>query len=490
MKLPSLSSIAIAVVTAASLAVFGATGGNVAVALLPIALVICGVALLRAPLHLLGQGLLFLVLVTDDPRGNPAMGHWKNPLYPVSVALFDNLNNVTGIDALRFALVEVVIAVALIAAIARTSGDPRPRVPRPLAIATTAATACVVALEIWGMARGGDFRASLWQIRQLFWVGPIAWVFFLTLRGEEDLPALRWIVLVSASVKALEAIWLVLVVCRPLGIRPASANTHADTVLYVIAVVLLLAGVLEVRSRRAWLWAAGLLPLLALGLFFNNRRLAYVSLTGSLVLVYALFPPGALKRRVQLLLAVSAPLGALYVLIGRNSGSAIFAPAVKVASLFSREDHSAVGRDIENWDLVQTFKARPLFGWGFGHEYLEIQKADPIKEIFPLYRFVAHNSVLWQWALGGLVGFTLLWMPFVLTAWFAMRAYRTSQVPHVRVAALLCACVVVAQEIQHYGDMGSQAWLGAFFFGAASAMAGKLAMESGGWPSPRSGPIS
>ena len=483
MKLPSLSSVAIAVVSAASLVVFGATGGNLGVALLPLGLVIAGVALVRAPLHLFGQGLLFVALVTDDPRGNPASGLWKNPLYPLGALLFDNLNNVTGIDALRFALIEVVIAVVLIAAIARTRGDPRPRVPRPLAIATTAATACVVALEIWGMARGGDFRASLWQIRQLFWIGPITWVFFLTLRGEEDLPALLRIVLLSACVKAVEAIWLVRVVCRPLGVRPATANTHADTVLYVMAVVLLLAGVLEIRSRRAWLWAAGLLPLLGLGLFFNNRRLAYVSLTGSLVLVYALFPPGVVKRRVQLLAAVTAPLAALYVLIGQNSSSVLFAPAVKVASLFSRQDHSAVGRDIENWDLVQTLKARPFFGWGFGHEYLEIQKADPIKDIFPLYRFIAHNSVLWQWVLGGLVGFTLLWMPLVLTAWFAMRAYRTSHVPSVRVAALVCACVVVAHEVQQYGDMGSQAWLGAFFFGAASAMAGKLAMASGGWPS-------
>lgn len=482
MKLPSSSTIAIAVVVAASLAVFAATGGNVFVALLPLGLVLAGAALLRVPLHRIGQGFLFLALVTDDPRGNPAMGHWKSPLYPLSVVLFDNLNNVTGIDALRFALVEVLIAVTLGVAFARTAAERRPRVPRPLALAMTAATACVVALEIWGMARGGDFRSSLWQIRQLFWVGPIAWIFFLSLRGAKDLPALTWIVLVSAAVKALEAIWVVIVVCRPLGIRPAFANTHADTVLYVIAVVLLLAGVLEVRSRRAWLWAAGLLPLFALGLFYNNRRLAYVSLVGSLLLAYALFPPGALKRRVRLLAFVSAPLGLAYVLIGRNSSSVIFAPAVKVASLFSREDHSAVGRDIENWDLVQTFKVRPLFGWGFGHEYLEIQKADPIKDIFPLYKYVAHNSVLWQWTLGGLVGFTLLWMPFVLTAWFAMRAYRTSQVAHVRVAALLCACVVVAQEIQHYGDMGSQAWLGAFMFGAASAMAGKLAMESGGWP--------
>lgn len=483
MKPTTLSSALLGLVTATSLFAYAASGGSLLAALIPILLVVGMVALVRLPLHRLALGLLFMALVLDDPRGNPAQNLWENPFTPLSVALFDNLNNVTGVDPLRFALVEIIILALLLTAIVRTAADPRPRIPRPLAVTTTAATLCILALEAWGMAQGGDFRSSLWQIRQLFWVGPITWFFFLSLRGERDLPTLVKVILGAATVKALWATWFVLVVCRPQGIRPAFANTHADTVLYVTAIVLLLAGALELRTRRAYSWAAALLPVFGLALIFNNRRVAYVSLAASLALVYLLFPPGPWKRRVQWLALGSAVFGALYVWLGWDSDSAFFLPANKLASLFSRADHSAVGRDIENWDLVQTFKVKPLFGWGFGHEYLEIQKADPIKEFFPLYLYIAHNSVLWLWTLGGLVGFSFLWMPHILTSWFAMRAYRTAVAPALRAAALVCASVVVIQEIQFYGDMGSQAWLGGFLFAAASAMAGKLAMASGGWPS-------
>lgn len=482
MKLPTLSSALLVVVSATTLIVYAASGGSLLAALIPILLVLGAVALVRVPLHRLALGLLFAALVLDDPRGNPAENLWDNPLAPLSVALFDNLNNVTGIDPLRFALVEVVVSAALIAAIVRTAGERRPRIPRPLAVATTAATLCIVALEAWGLAQGGDFRSSLWQIRQLFWVGPITWLFFLSLRGTADLGALVKVILGAAAVKALWAIWFVFVVCRPQGIRPAFTNTHADTVLYVTAIVLLLAGTLELRTPRVFRWAMALLPVFGLALILNNRRVAYVSLAASLSLGYLLFPPGPWKRRVTWLGLGSLVLGALYLWVGWDSDSAFFLPANKLASLFSRGDHSAVGRDIENWDLVQTYKVKPLFGWGFGHEYLEIQKADPIKEFFPLYLYIAHNSVLWLWTLGGLVGFSFLWMPHILTSWFAMRAYRTATAGVVRAAALVCACVVVIQEIQFYGDMGSQAWLGAFLFSAASAVAGKLAMDAGGWP--------
>lgn len=488
MKTPARSSALAAGVAAGSLVAFAASGGNLLVGLLPLAVFLFVLALARAPLHHIGYALLFLGIALDDPRGNPATARWKNPLYPLSAALFDNLNNVTGVDSLRFALVEVLIAVTLIALLARAAGDVRTRVPRPLALATTAATACVLALEVYGMGRGGDFRASLWQIRQLFWVGPIAWIFFLSLRGAPDLAPLARVVLGAAVVKAAEALWFYFVECRPLGIRPAFVNTHADTVLYVTAVMILLAGLLEKRTPRALAVSAALLPLFGLAIVLNNRRIAFVSIAASLALAYLLFPPSPAKARLRWMSLAAAPFVAIYLAIGWTSSSAIFLPAAKVASLFSKEDHSAAGRDIENWDLVQTYKAHPIFGSGFGHEYFEIQKADPIKDIFPLYRFVAHNSVLWQWTLGGLVGFTLLWMPLVLTAYFAMRAYRTSALPAARAAALVCASVVVAQEIQHYGDMGSQAWLGAFLLGAASAMAGKLAIASGGWRVPAPAP--
>jgi len=477
-----LPSLFIAGVAAASLIAFAVTGGSLVAGLVPVGAVLFGWILARAPLHRLAYGLLFIALVLDDPRGNPAAGMWKNPLYFTSRVLFDNLNNVVGIEALRFAAVEVLVAALLIVLLLRTMGRPALRVPGPLGLATTLATLCVIGLWVYGLGRGGDFKASLWQIRQLLWIGPITWIFHLSLRGRDDLAPLARVVLAAAVVKAMEALWLYFVICRPMGVRPQYANTHSDTVLYVVAVAILLVGLLEIRTLRAAELAALFLPLFGLGILINNRRLAFVSLAASIALAYVLIPPNRLKTRLRSLAVVATPLLLAYLALGWRSSSTFFLPAAKVASMFSTQDRSALTRDIENWNLVQTYKDRPIFGHGFGHEYFEINKADSVKELFPLYLYIAHNSVLWQWTLGGLVGFTLLWMPFVLTAFFAIRAYRAAPQGPVRAGALVCASVVVAHVIQQYGDMGTQAWLGAFLFGAASAMAGKLAVESGAWP--------
>lgn len=482
MKPSLLPPIAIAGVVAASLLAFAVTGGSLLAGTAPVAAAVFVWILARAPVHRLAHGLLLIAVVLDDPRGNPAAGLWKNPLYSTSRVLFDNLNNVVGIEALRFAAVEVLLAALLAVLLLRTMGRSAHRVPAPLALATTASTVCVLALWAYGLATGGDFKASLWQIRQLLWMGPITWVFHLSLRGKEDLGPLARILLAGAIVKSVEALWLYFVICRPLGVRPQYANTHADTVLYVVAVAILLAGILEARSLRAWVLGAGLLPLYSLAILINNRRLAFVSLAASIVLAYVLYPSNRIKMHLRSLAVAVTPLAALYLALGWRSSSTFFLPAAKLASLFSRADRSALTRDIENWNLVQTYKASPIFGHGFGHEYFEINKADSVKELFPLYLYIAHNSVLWQWTLGGVVGFTLLWMPFVLTTWFAIRAYRTATEGPIRAGALVCAAVVVAHQIQQYGDMGTQAWMGAFLFGTASAMAGKLAVETGGWP--------
>lgn len=484
MKPSVLPSVAIAGLVAGSLAAFFATGGNLTVALAPIGLAAAAWVLLRAPLHDLAYGLLFVALVFDDPRGNPAAGIWKNPLYSVSRVLFDNLNNVVGVEALRFAAIEVIVAAILAVALVRTMGRPAPSVPRPLKIATLAATLCVIALWIYGLGRGGDFKASLWQIRQLLWVGPITWVFLVALRGKADLAPIARIVLGAAVVKSVEALWLYFVICRPMGMRPQYANTHSDTVLYVVAVAILLTGLFEIRTLRATALAAVFLPLFGLGILINNRRLAFVSLAASIALAYWLFPPNRTKARLRALAIASIPVIGVYLALGWRSSSTFFLPAAKVASLFSTEDRSGLTRDIENWNLVQTYKARPIFGHGFGHEYFEINKADSVKELFALYLYIAHNSVLWQWTLGGLVGFALLWMPLVLTAWFAIRTCRVAPHGPVRAGALVCATVVVAHMIQQYGDMGTQAWIGAFLFGAASALSGKLAVESGAYVPP------
>ena len=479
-------SAAILATVVGSLAIWVVTGGDLLLSLLPVAFVTLLYSVLRVPLHITAASVLFLVLATDDPKDHPAMDQWRQPLYAIGLYLFENLNNITGILSLRFSGVEVLLVVLLvIVAIRRKDGGHGPGfvpVPRPLKLSVLAMFLTLAWLEVYGLARGGDFKSSLWQIRQLLWVGPVFYLFSRMLRGPADVRPLGAVIIAAGLWKAALGLYYYEVVCRPLGIRPAHVNTHGDTILYVTAMVVVLGAALHERSRRSLLLALCALPPLLVGTAINNRRLAYVSLAASMVAAFALLPRGPLKRKITLALLVIASLTPIYVAIGRSSNALIFMPAAKVMSLFSEQDSSAGSRDIENWNLVNTVKAAPLLGQGFGHEYDEIIQADSITEFFSLYRYIPHNSVLWQWLLGGLVGFTLLWVPLVIGAYFAIRAYRHARQPDMRAAALTCLCVIVAHEIQQYGDMGSQYWMSTFMFPAALAMAGKLALKSGAWP--------
>jgi hypothetical protein len=388
--------------------------------------------------------------------------------------------------SLRFSGVEVLLSVLLVLVALRrederVDADFAPA-PRALKLSVLAMFATVVWLEVYGLARGGDFKSSLWQIRQLLWTGPIFYLFSSMLRGPADARPLGAVIVAAGLWKAAVGLYYYEVICRPLNVRPAHVNTHADTILYVVAVVVVLGNVLHERSRRSLLLALCALPPLLVGTAINNRRLAYVSLAASVVAAFAMLPAGRLKRKITVGLLVIAPLVPVYVAVGRSSNSLLFMPAAKVMSLFSEQDRSAGSRDIENWNVVNTVKAAPLIGQGFGHEYHEINRADSITQFFSLYRYIPHNSVLWLWLLGGLFGFTLLWAPLVVGAYFAILAYRHARQPDARTAALTCLCVIIAHEIQQYGDMGSQYWMSAFMFPAALAMAGKLAVKGGAWP--------
>jgi len=473
-----------------SLAIWVATGGDLLLALLPVTLVSLLYGVWRAPLHVTAAALLFLMLATDDPKGHPAMDKWRQPLYSLGRYLFENLNNITGVAPLRFSGVEVLLVGLLVIVTARRKNESLDPgfgpAPRALKLCVLAMSLTVVWLEIYGLARGGDFKSSLWQIRQLLWAGPIFYLFSLMLRGPEDARLLGKVILAAGLWKAGMALYFYEVVCRPLNIRPTHANTHADTILYVTAVALVLSNVLHRIGLRSILLALFTLPPLLAGIIINNRRIAYVSLALSVVVAFALLPPGRLKRKITIVLLAAAPLMPIYVAVGQSSNSLIFMPAVKVMSIFSENDRSALSRDIENWNVVDTVKAHPIIGQGFGHEYNERVQADSITDFFSLYRYIPHNSVLWLWLLGGLVGFTLLWAPLVVGAYFAILTYRHVREPDTRTAALTCICVIIAHEIQQYGDMGSQYWMSAFLFPAALAMAGKLALKTGAWPGRRS----
>jgi hypothetical protein len=98
-----------------------------------------------------------------------------------------------------------------------------------------------------------------------------------------------------------------------------------------------------------------------------------------------------------------------------------------------------------------------------------------------MYRYIGHNSVLWLFAVAGLLGFVAVWMFLAVGVYFATRAFRFARTPPERAAAEVSAAVIMAYVIQAWGDMGLQSWVGVFVLAGALAIAGKLAVSTGAW---------
>ena len=471
------------------------TGGNLGAVLAPAAVVLLVWLALRLPMRTLSLTLVFLALVTES-QGD-SWDRWRSPFYTIGILLHHNLNLTVPIAALRFTGLDLLIAVLFgLAAFRRARRDPleagpRTSSPAPLrggALLTLGTLGFLVAI---GKATGGDLSQVYWQTHQ-FALVPIVFLLLETsLRGPVDLRAVGVTYLAAALVKAFVAIYLSLAVRMADGTPLPCMTTHGDSVLFVGACAIVIANFVErpVKSQLVRM-AVFLLPLL-LAMVVNNRRLVWVELAGLLLCFYLLNPMTRLKRKLTSGAVMSLPLLALYLWVGWNSGSKVFRPVQTVKSLVvSKADRSTEERDVENFNLLYTMRQHPLFGTGYGHEYIEKVKGDDISAIFPQYRYIPHNSLLGIWAFAGTLGFTGLWMLVALSVFFAARAYRASASPPFRAAALVCIGMVLVYMIQCYGDMGFVSWTASFTLALAIAVAGKLAVGAGGWPARRRAQIA
>jgi len=460
----------------------GAITDSLALALVPFVALFFVWLCFGARLHAIGLAIFFLTIVADNPKERPAEGLWTSPLHPLGLALYENVNVLTGIEALRFSGADVLLVFALVVVMMRRS-EWRIALPRPMNVSLAVVFCTLLWLEAWGLARGGDFKSSLWQFRQLLWLPGATWLFALTLRGRRDLRAIGKTIVLAAIVKVVLGAYFAWFVARE---RPDYVTTHSDTILFTMAIALAIAHWVERSTLRTTLLTVLLVGVVGLGITLNGRRLAYVTLAGSFLAMFALLPKGKLRTRLRRTFAWASVPGAVYLRLGwHDSTNAFFGPAHKISSLFEPTDRSSALRDIENYNLIQTWKHYPLLGSGFGHEYLELSKGDDIGKIFALYRYIGHDSVLWLCSVGGFVGFTAIWMILVVGVYFAARVHRCAAAPIDRVAAVTALSIVVAFLVQAYGDMGLQSWLGVFMLAMALAVVGQLTTSLRAWPGAR-----
>ncbi len=429
--------------------------------------------ILRSPPHVSARVLFLLALVLEAPDERPGNGYWVPPFAPANLIFYAGIKKWTDLPGLSFSLFSLLCLLLLLRARKKRPGE---LPPPPEAVKTLKVFGITLAvMEVYGVfLRGGLGQPSYWQLIHPVSLALAAGAFLFSIRGPRDFRALGTIVVVAAVTKGLLVAWVYEVVCRPMNIRPFYATTHSDSVTFAMGIIVLAANLFEHRDKKSLLRAALLIPFLIMAIVMNNRRLAFVGVGAGVITTFAVLRSSPFKRLVIRSLVVMAPLFAIYVRVGGTSNSAFFAPAALIHSVMSGEDRSSITRDIENYNLIVTLRDNKILGPGFGAEYIEAVKADDISGGFSLYKFIAHNSVLWLWSLGGLVGFTLLWMIYPIQAFFSARGYRLGRTPVQRAAGLATLAGTATALAQDWGDMGFNSYTTLTMFSMCYAVAAKL----------------
>lgn len=431
--------------------------------------------------------MVLLAVTVDDPTDRAYVSLWQSPLWPVGKTLFTNIALFTGFELFIIGLTGLMLVRRIVMPRAQLAKvDPLfGQAPRPLSLALGLSLLAIGFLVAMGLARGGIFREALWQFRALLMLPFAATLALYALELPKDLPKLFAVLVTGSLVKAVLGIYFSYFIAFPSGNYPPHTTGHTDTMIFVTAVVTGLTLFWEKPIRRH-LWLMLLwLPLIALALRLNDRRIAYVDIVLALALIAYLSPMQEMKVKLKRVLLALSPVLLLYLMVGWNqTNSKVFGPAQKVRSIIApakdtEEESSNVERDIENYNLMKSWERDMLFGQGFGHAFTEFVPSNDFKQ--SNFGHVGHNSILWLLWIGGIFGFTAVLAYLAVAIYFFGRTLPVTAGWRERVALYVSLSIILTYLMQSFGDMGTQSVMFDFFVGIALAITGRLATRAGVW---------
>jgi hypothetical protein len=468
--------------------------GVVATLLLGGVLIASWVAPLRVPLLVV----MFVGLAVDRP--GDAEGRWASPFITIGGLLFQNLNNVISVEALKFSGVFLLVTCLLMVRAYRVLGgrvrDTRDslRPAAPVLWGMLIAGFAIAFNVLVGWLREGDIQMAKVQVQGFLQLLAVAYLFSVSLRGPRDYRIAGKVIVAAACIKAFMAVWIRLTLPsaypNPYGgmTEMEYATNHGDSLLFACAIAVLVGPLLYRPRARQLRWVLLALPLIVAGLFANDRRIAWVQVAlGILVLIGMNLRRVVTPRLVSVAVWMS-PVLLAYVLAGWSLPSRVFAPVHFVRSLVvdtrtdGSLDRSTLYRDAENYNLVYTFRSNPVIGSGFGHPFAQTAALDDISRSFKEFAYLPHNSMLGLWAFTGAVGFTAILTPLVIALFLAARAHAFANEPVHAIAATASIACIGAYVLHLWGDIGFTEPHTIFLVGLAMAIAGQIATDTGAWP--------
>lgn len=344
--------------------------------------------------------------------------------------------------------------------------------------------AVVGVAELHGLASGGDFNISLWEMRPQLYAFLIYVMAATLLRERRQFLVVAGIFVAGAAIKAA------------IGYNRYFFTLHQDlgNAGYFLAheesyflALLLIATV----AACIWYWRPKLVipmvlfsPVVFVVLLENRRRAAILALWGGLavVMLLAVWFERPIRKRLIVITAVAVLALGGFMAANWNQEYGLAAQLVRpVHSILGEPDQrdysSNLYRDNENANLIATYRTNIPFGIGFGLPMLVIYPMADISQAYPFWQYIPHNSLLWVAMTMGLLGMAAFLALVGTSLIEAISLARTRTDPFIRGFAAFAVAAIVAELVVGFGDLQLENYRNMIFFGAMLGMidaAGRL----------------
>lgn len=389
-----------------------------------------------------------------------------------TIGFFLNLNNTANLP-ISASPADLLMLVGIVAWLRSPVAGGTPRFPRSrLRRAYLVFMGVVLLAELWGLASGGNFNITLWELRPQVY-GFILFLLASSLvRERRQVVWIAGIFLACTAFKAGVADFRYTVTLHgDLGGKEALLG-HEDSYFLLMFLVAMLVAAIWVRQRRVVLPLLLASPLVTVAMLENQRRIAMLALWGAVAVVVAMairFEPSVRK-----MVAVFAVIGTLafvgFVAAEWNVTDGLAGQAVRpVHTLFGQVDPRDLSSDMyrlaENADLRASYQTSPLIGTGFGLPMLLPFPLADISQQYPLWDYITHNSILWVAMRMGILGMATFWALIGMVLLEGMVVLRGHEDRFLRGVAAFALAAVAAELVMAYGDLQLEAYRNMIFFG-------------------------
>ena len=336
----------------------------------------------------------------------------------------------------------------------------------PIFIAMLVFTAMVIFGIVHGLSSGGDQVMMVWEVRALFYPFLMYLIIYNTVSTKRDVVRLLWVFVAGIALKGLIGLFRFIFTLKlnlesiPDVSRANSLLSHEESLFFAAFITFgLLLFIFKSDRTQLKFIALFILPVM-LAMMANQRRAGILAILLSLVVIFiVVYVQIPQKRRMLAYVAIAVLVFSVpYLALFRNGGGGFIGePAAAVLSTIrpsTRDAASNEYRVLEADNVGLNIALSPYTGAGFGVPMKQFLPIPDLTDIFPLWAYIPHNTILWIWLRLGIIGFGVFWFLVGRMLLQSTIVARNESDPYLKVVALLTVTIIMAWVAQGLVDMG------------------------------------